>query len=92
MEVKQSAAHSSERGDKFGRGRHMSSAGRNWPDWLPHPLWIRRECPRCNSVKFKPAELRALDGLLAMFALRPVRCTFCWRRYYWLTLRGANAG
>jgi hypothetical protein len=21
--------------------------------------------------------------LLSMFALRPVRCMFCWRRYYW---------
>ena len=31
----------------------MSDSGRNWPDWLPHPLWIRRVCPRCNSVKFK---------------------------------------
>jgi len=36
----------------------MSANGRDWPNWLPHPLWIRRECPRCNSVKFKEAELR----------------------------------
>jgi hypothetical protein len=21
-----------------------------------------------------------------MFALRPVRCMFCWRRYYWFSL------
>jgi hypothetical protein len=70
----------------------MSSASWTWPEWLPHPLFIRRRCPRCNSVKFKPAELRPLDSLLSMFALRPVRCMFCWRRYYWLTLRGANAG
>jgi hypothetical protein len=35
---------------------------------------------RCNSVKFKPAELRSIDGLLVMIALRPVRCMFCWRR------------
>lgn len=41
----------------------------------------------CNSVKFKPAELRFFDSLLALFALRPVRCMFCWRRYYWVTLR-----
>jgi hypothetical protein len=27
-----------------------------------------------------------LDGLLAMFAVRPVRCAFCWRRYYWFAL------
>jgi hypothetical protein len=54
-------------------------------------LWIRRECPRCNSLKFKSAELRPIDGLLSMFALRPVRCMFCWRRYYWFTFHGAPA-
>ena len=70
----------------------MSSTSRNWPDWVPHLLLIRRQCPRCNSVKFKPAELRSFDSLLAMFALRPVRCMFCWRRYYWFTLRGPIAG
>lgn len=69
----------------------MSSASRAWPEWLPHPLFMRRSCPRCNSVKFKLAELRPLDSLLSMFALRPVRCIFCWRRYYWLTLRALNA-
>ena len=31
-----------------------------------------------------------VDGLLGMFALRPVRCMFCWRRYYWFSLRGAE--
>jgi hypothetical protein len=70
----------------------MWSSSRDWPEWLPHLLAIRRVCPRCNSRKFKPAELRALDGLLAMFALRPVRCTFCWRRYYWISLHGAVEG
>ena len=70
----------------------MSNGKRNWPDWLPHLLCIRRECPRCNSIKFKPAELRSFDGLLAFFALRPVRCTYCWRRYYWITLHGVSAG
>jgi|HubBroStandDraft_5_1064220.scaffolds.fasta_scaffold04639_5 hypothetical protein len=25
-------------------------------------------------------------GLLSMLALRPVRCMFCWRRYYWFAL------
>jgi len=70
----------------------MSTASRNWPDWLPHPLWIRRQCPRCNSVKFKQAELRPFDSLLSMFALRPVRCMFCWRRYYWFALHDVNEG
>ena len=64
----------------------------NWPNWTPQLLWRRRECPRCNSVTFKQAELRPFDGLLAMFALHPVRCKFCWRRYYWLSLHGEHAG
>lgn len=53
-----------------------------WPTWLPRVLWPHYMCPRCNCVQFKPAELRPVDGFLAMFALRPVRCKFCWRRYY----------
>jgi hypothetical protein len=61
-----------------------------WPAWLPRVLWPRRICPRCSSVQFKPAELRSFDGLVAMFALRPVRCMFCWRRYYWLSTRAAE--
>jgi hypothetical protein len=62
----------------------------NWPNWLPRLLCIRRECPCCKSVLFKAAELRPLDSLLRMFALRPVRCMFCWRRFYWVTLHGAT--
>jgi hypothetical protein len=42
-------------------------------------------------VKFKTAELRPYDGLLGLFGLRPVRCLFCWRRFYWVSLRGAPA-
>jgi hypothetical protein len=36
--------------------------------------------------------LRSFDGLLSMFALRPVRCMFCWRRYYWFAMRVPSAG
>ena len=36
----------------------MNFSKRTWPNWVPHFLWIRRECPRCNSLKFKQAELR----------------------------------
>jgi len=69
----------------------MSIETMTWPRWLPRVLWMRRMCPRCNSVQFKPAESRSLDGLLGMlFVLRPVRCTSCWRRYYWFSLRGAE--
>ena len=60
----------------------------SWAPWLP---LIRRQCPHCNSVKFKTAELRPYDGLLGLFGLRPVRCLFCWRRFYWVSLRGAPA-
>ena len=70
----------------------MNSATWNWPNGVPRVLWLRHKCPSCNSVKFKPAELRPADGLLALFFLRPVRCMFCWRRYYWFTLRNTDAG
>jgi hypothetical protein len=69
----------------------MNTPRWNWPNWLPHLLWIRHECPRCTSVEFKPAEQHASDGVLSMFALRPFRCKFCWRRYYWFTFHSANA-
>jgi hypothetical protein len=69
----------------------MDFSNRTWPAWVPHFVWLRHECPRCNSIKFKPAERRPVDGLLAMVALRPVRCMFCWRRYYWFALQDATA-
>ena len=62
----------------------------NWPNPVPGLIWTKHECPRCNSVEFKPAELRSFDGLLSMFGLRPVRCMFCWRRYYWFALHVVN--
>jgi hypothetical protein len=61
-----------------------------WPNWLQKVLWFRHRCPRCTSVKFKPGESHSFDGLLSLFALRPVRCMFCWRRYYWFSLRDAE--
>lgn len=70
----------------------MSNAGWHRPYWMPEILWKKCKCPRCNSVKFKAAELRPLDGVFSLFALHPVRCGFCWRRYYWVTLRGVPAG
>jgi hypothetical protein len=65
----------------------MRRTHREWPNWLPHLLLTRRACPRCTSAEFKLAETRSFDGLLRMFAMRPVRCTFCWRRYYLFTFR-----
>ncbi len=69
----------------------MGTANRNWPMWLPHLLWLRHKCPRCNGGQFKAAEQHSFDGLLGMFALRPVRCMFCWRRYYWFAFRDPDA-
>ena len=69
----------------------MDHTCRNWPQWLPRLLWLHRKCPICNSVKFKEAELRSVDGLLSMFAIRPIRCMFCWRRYYWFAWHSATA-
>jgi hypothetical protein len=60
----------------------MNHADIMWPNWLPRVLWFRRACPCCNSVQFKRGESHSLDELFGLFALRPVRCTFCWRRYY----------
>jgi hypothetical protein len=62
-----------------------------WPGWLPHILWPRRVCPRCTSVEFKPGELHPGDGLWGMFALRPVRCMSCWRRFYWFSFRTSGS-
>ena len=62
----------------------------NWPNWAPQVIWVGHECPRCTSTKFKPAEMRSFDGLLGILLLRPVRCTFCWRRYYWFALRAVD--
>ena len=68
----------------------MSVEAITWPSWLPRVLWLRRICPCCKCDQFKPAELRSYDGLLGLFALRPVRCKFCWRRYYWFSIRDAE--
>jgi hypothetical protein len=65
----------------------VNFSNRTWHRWVPRFVWLRRECPVCNSIQFKQAELRSFDGLLAMIALRPVRCMFCWRRYYWFSVR-----
>ncbi len=65
----------------------MSAIKIRWPNWAPRVLW--KKCPYCSSEQFKAAELRPYDGILGLFALRPVRCNFCWRRFYWITLHAA---
>lgn len=58
-----------------------------WPNWLPRVLWFHHVCPCCESVHFKPSEAHSLDLICSLFALRPIRCTFCWRHYYWFSIR-----
>jgi hypothetical protein len=70
----------------------MTNTNRSWSAPIPPVLWWRHTCPRCNSAEFKQAELRSYDPLLALLGLHPVRCKFCWRRYYyWFTLSGVAA-
>ena len=69
----------------------MDIAGLNWPSSVPRLLWMRRECPLCSSIEFQTAESHPFDRLLGLFALRPVRCVNCWRRYYWFAKRIADA-
>jgi hypothetical protein len=69
----------------------MKGTNSIWPQWAPRVLWMRRVCPCCNSVEFKQAEAHPFDGVLRLFALRPVRCKFCWRRFYWITLNDRYA-
>jgi hypothetical protein len=61
----------------------MEAVDRYWPSRVPRLLW-KRECPLCSSIEFKAGELHPLDPLLKVFALYPLRCVNCWRRYYWL--------
>ena len=65
----------------------MDIASFHWPGILPRILWMRRQCPICSSIQFQLAESEPLDGLFGLFALRPVRCVNCWRRYYWFAGR-----
>jgi hypothetical protein len=69
----------------------MTFLNRTWPTWAPRLLWPRRECPVCTSHEFKPAEVRPFDWMLGLLLMRPVRCAFCWRRYYWFTVQNASA-
>lgn len=59
---------------------------------FPRILWGRRNCPLCTSIEFQVADFSSWDRALALFALNPVRCTNCWRRYYWLTRTEKGCG
>ena len=42
------------------------------------------------EIEFSRAELGLIDGLLRCFALKPVRCVNCWRRYYCFAAKRVN--
>ena len=70
----------------------MKMAGRSalaqtWRNHLPRILWRHRECPLCTSVEFQAAESGAWDAILGWFALSPIRCGNCWRRYYSFSMK-----
>ena len=60
------------------------------PKWLARVLLVRHVSTRCDSVSFKAVGLRSFDSLLGLLALHPVRFALCGRRYYWLSMRGAQ--
>lgn len=48
----------------------MNVEAMTWPNWLPRVLWIRRMCPRCKSLQFKPSCVRSM-GFLACLPCAP---------------------
>jgi hypothetical protein len=60
----------------------MSVLELSWPSRVPRLLFRCRVCPLCSSIEFSRAELDPLDRVLGWFALKPVRCVNCWRKYY----------
>ena len=59
-----------------------NSPGGRWLTKFVGFLWFGQKCPLCTSILFAQAEYRPLDRMLALLALRPVRCVNCFRRYY----------
>jgi hypothetical protein len=60
----------------------MDVASVRWLGRFSGLLWVGQQCPLCTSILFNKAEHGALDRLLTLLALRPVRCANCFRRYY----------
>jgi hypothetical protein len=67
----------------------MSVLELNWTSRVPRLLFRCRVCPLCSSIEFRRDESGPMDGLLRHFALKPVRCVNCWRKYYCFDARGA---
>ena len=66
----------------------MNTETMTWPRWLPR---VTVDCAEgalaATRVQFKPANCDHSMDSSALFVLRPVRCKFCWRRYYWVSRR-----
>jgi len=56
----------------------------NWHNGIPQFFVVRERCPLCLATAFNLSAQHPLKQVLRVFAIRPVRCANCWRRYYWL--------
>jgi len=57
----------------------MNGGRLNWPPVIPRFLGMKRKCPLCSSIEFKPAEPERFDGVFAVFRLHAFRWVKCWR-------------
>jgi hypothetical protein len=64
----------------------MNAASVSWPRLMPRLLW-RRKCPLCTSTSFQEALPERVDLLFHLLGFAPIRCSNCWRRYYWPSAR-----
>jgi hypothetical protein len=68
----------------------MSVLELSWISRVPRLLFRCRVCPLCSSIEFRRDKSGPMDGLLRCFALKPVRCVNCWRKYYCFAASGAS--
>ena len=69
----------------------MNSPRFRWPIGLPRMLSSPKKCPVCTSIEFTEAEFHSLDRVFSVFALHPIRCVNCWRRYYGFSIANKAA-
>ena len=68
----------------------MNVEAMTWPVGCRECFGYGEGALAANPFNSNPPSCAPYDGLLGLFFLRPVRCKFCWRRYYWISLRGAE--
>jgi hypothetical protein len=62
----------------------MAMRNMNWHNFIPRIFVLRERCPLCHATEFQVAMPSPVTNLLRSIAVRRVRCTNCWRRYYWI--------